>query len=96
MFNKHFHSSIVYVIVTESRLVLLAVPQANKSREELLSQRIETSFEKTADQEDGGQMLQITILESKNHLKIHASFILKGEVVWLVVANFLEQKSFVL
>ena len=61
MFNKHFHSSIVYIIVTESKLVLLAARQANKSRDELLGQGIETSFGKPADWEDGGLVSQRAI-----------------------------------
>ena len=38
--------------VTESKLMLLTTGQANQSRDELLWQRITTSFRKPADRED--------------------------------------------
>ena len=50
------------LFVTESKLILLAIPQANKSRDELFGQGIVTLFGKPADQEDGGLVSQRTIL----------------------------------
>ena len=59
----------------------------------MLGQGIETLLGKSADREDGGPCIP------KNHLtrvRIQASFLLKGEGVWLVVVNFLMPESFVL
>ena len=46
----HFPGSGGGVTVTESKLIILATQQANKSRDELLGQGIETLFRKPADQ----------------------------------------------
>ena len=79
--------------VTKSKLILITMRQANKKeRDEMLGRGIATLSRKLADREDGG-------LVSQNHLpqvKAQASFILKGEGVWLVVANLLVRESFVL
>ena len=59
----------------------------------MLGQVIVTLFRKPAGFKDGGLVSQRTIpLE----LKIEASFILKGEGLWLVVANFLVSESSVI
>ena len=60
--------------------MLLAAPQDNKSREELLGQQIATLFRKPADQEDWWTSVP------KNHLvwiRIQTAFILKNEVAQL-------------
>lgn len=60
--------------VTESRLILLSAQQANKLRDELLGQKMETLFGKPADWE--------SVCVSKNHLswvRSQASFLLTGE-----------------
>ena len=48
--------------VTESKFILLAAKQVNKSRDELLRQGIVALFGKPADQEDGGLVFQRTAL----------------------------------
>ena len=76
--------------VTESKLVLLTVQQAGASRDEVLGQGITTLFRKPADRENGALVSQRTNLPE---LRLS---LLKGEGVWLVVANFLLPESFVL
>ena len=57
---------------TESKLMLLTTGQANQSRDQLLWQRITTSFRKPADREDGRLMSQRTILpELEFRLLLH-------------------------
>lgn len=48
------------IIITESKLVLLAAEWANKLRDELLRQRIVTLFGKTKDKKDDGLLSQRT------------------------------------
>ena len=48
--------------VTESKFILLAAKQVNKSRDELLRQGIVALFGKPADQEEGGLLSQRTVL----------------------------------
>ena len=48
--------------MSESKLNLLAIGQANKLRDEVLGQGTATSFGKAADWEDGGLMFQRTLL----------------------------------
>lgn len=49
-------------VVTESKVILLAAQQPNKSRNNLLGQGIATLFGKLADQEDDELASQRTIL----------------------------------
>ena len=74
-----------------TNLVLLATQQANKSRDKLLEQGIMTlcgsqQTEKMVDQ----------CPKEPSYLRQNSGFFLKGEGVWLVVANFLVPESFVL
>ena len=48
--------------VTKSKLILLAIQQANKLRDQLLGQGIMTLFRKPADREGGRLVCQRTIL----------------------------------
>ena len=74
-------------------MVLLTTQQANKSRDEVLGQRIATLFGKPAAQEDAGLVSQRTILPELDFRLL----LLKGKGgVWLVVADFLVPESFVL
>ena len=93
-FSKTFTGCVVgWGDVTESKLILLTPQQASKSRDKLLGQGRATLFRELAYWKDGGLVSQRTIpLE----LKIEASFILNGEGLWLVVANFLESESSVI
>ena len=50
------------IIVTKPKLILIAARQANKSRDELSGQGIETLFRKPANGEDGGPVPQRNIL----------------------------------
>ena len=51
-----------FIIITKSKIVLLTISQANKSREEVLGQGIVTLFRKPEDKEDGRLLSQSTIL----------------------------------
>ena len=62
------HQYLAHRIVTESKLVLLAARRANKLRDELLGQGIETLFGKPADREDGGLMSQRTVLPEQEFM----------------------------
>ena len=81
-------------LVIESKFLLLTARQANKSRDKVLEQEIATLFGKPAGTKDGGLVdwcPQRTILP-----KLEFLLLLKGERVWLAVANFLMPESFVL
>ena len=65
-------------VIRDNMVGLLATSQANKSRDELLGQEVETLFRKPADQEDD------RLMPPKNYLasvRTQALFILKGERV---------------
>ena len=73
------------LIVTLSKLLLLAAQQANKSRNGLLGRGISTLFMMPANPEDGG------LLSPKSHLawvRMPASFILKEESVKSSISGF--------
>ena len=50
------------MLITKSKVVLLATQQVNKSRDALLGQGIVTLFRKPANREDGGLVSQRTLL----------------------------------
>ena len=77
-------------LVIESKFLLLTARQASKSRDEMLEQEIATLFGKSAGRKDGGLVPQRSILP-----KLEFWLLLKGERVWLAVANFLMPESFV-
>ena len=80
----------LHATVTESKFVLLTAQQANKPRDELLGQGMETLSWKSVDWEDSGLASQRTMLP-----RLAFRFLLY-EKVCLVVANFLIQAPFVL
>ena len=79
--------------VMESNLVLLATWQANKFERRSIGGKNRDFIQKAS----RWRICQTSI--PKNHLtqvRIQASFILKGEEVWLAVINFLVSESFIL
>ena len=78
--------------VIELKIILLSVWYARKLRDKSLGQENQTLFKKSEDPEDGGLVSQRTIL---TWVRIQASFILKGEWVWLMVTRFLMSESFI-
>ena len=77
-------------LVIKTKFLLLTEQQANKSRGKVLEQEIATLFAKPAGRKDGGLVPQRSILP-----KLEFWLLLKGERVWLAVANFLMPESFV-
>lgn len=62
LYQSYESPKIECVTVTESKLILLASWQANKSRDKVLGQGIVTSLGKPADQENGGLVFPKAIL----------------------------------
>ena len=77
-------------LVIKTKFLLLTEQQANKSRGKVLEQEIATLFGKPAGRKDGGLVPQRSILP-----KLEFWLLLKGERVWLAVANFLMPEFFV-
>ena len=69
--------------VTESKLVLPAVQEANKLNDKLLGQEIATLFVKTEDWENGGLVSQRTIFPV-----LESRFLLKEEEVRSDISRF--------
>ena len=65
VFEKNIYSVVVgysILCVTRSKLALLAARQASKLGDEVFRQGITTLFRKPADREDGGLVVQKTVL----------------------------------